>query len=81
MKQKIITIKAKGKSGFTRTLGEIEFSQMIDKDDFDIITSQKDDGDGIPDSNWTKSDIMNYLESKSIDFKSSDNKADLLALC
>ena len=41
MKQKIITIKAKGKSGFTRTLGEIEFSQMIDKDDFDIITSQK----------------------------------------
>ena len=67
-------------NGFTRTIGENEFNGMIDKADYNC-TSVKDDGDGIPDSNWTKADIMNYLESKSIDFKSSDKKADLLALC
>ena len=67
-------------NGFTRTIGENEFNGMIDKADYNF-TSAKDDGDGVPDSNWTKADIKNYLESKSIDFKSSDNKADLLALC
>ena len=41
MKQKIITIKSKNKSGFTRTLGEVEFSQMIDKDNFEIIEQPK----------------------------------------
>ena len=41
MKQKIITIKSKNKSGFTRTLGEVEFSQMIDKDNFEIIEESK----------------------------------------
>ena len=53
---------------------------MIDKADYNF-TSLKDDGDGIPDDNWTKKDIMNYLESKNIDFKSSENKATLLAMC
>ena len=61
MKQKIITIKSKNKAGFTRTLGEVECSQMMDKDNFEIITSTKDEGDGLPDDNWTKKEIISYL--------------------
>ena len=73
-------VKIVNKHGFTRTIADIEFNNMIDKADY-TITSVKDDGDGIPDDNWTKKDIMNYLESKNIDFKSSENKATLLAMC
>ena len=41
MKQKFVTIKAKGKTGFTRLVGEIEYSQMIDKDDYEVVESTK----------------------------------------
>jgi len=78
-KVKMVTIKNKF-NGFTRTVGEPEFNNMIDKADYDL-TSSKDDGDGIPDTNWTKSDIMGYMKSKGIDFKASESKADLLAKC
>ena len=81
MKQKIITIKSKNKAGFTRTLGEVEFSQMIDKDNFEIITSTKDEGDGLPDDNWTKKEIISYLKAKGVDFKSKETKDVLLAKC
>ena len=76
---KMVTIKNKF-NGFTRTVGEPEFNNMIDKADYNY-TSAKDDGDGVPDDNWTKSEIMNYMESKGIDFKSSEKKSDLLAKC
>ena len=78
-KVKMVTIKNKF-NGFTRTVGEPEFNNMIDKADYDL-TSSRDDGDGIPDDNWNKTDIMSYLESKGIEFKSSEKKADLLAKC
>ena len=39
MKQKFFTIMAKNKKlgGFKRIVGEVEFSQMIDKDDYEIV--------------------------------------------
>mgnify|MGYP003154990285 CR=1 FL=1 len=40
MKQKFITIRHKGKSKHTRILGEVEFANMIDKDDFEIISER-----------------------------------------
>ena len=79
-KLKMVTIRNKF-NGFTRTVGEPEFNNMIDKADY-TFTSLSDAGnDGVPDDNWTKNDIMNYLENKGIDFKSSEKKADLLAKC
>ena len=43
MKQEMFTIKAKNKKlgGFSRVVGEVEFSQMIDKDNFEIIEESK----------------------------------------
>ena len=43
MKQEIITIKAKNKKlgGFSRVVGEVEFSQMIDKDDYEVVVKEK----------------------------------------
>ena len=76
---KMVTIKNKF-NGFTRTVGEPEFNNMIDKDDYDC-TSSKDDGDGLPDSGWTKNDITSWLTNKGISFKASESKADLLAKC
>ena len=42
MKQEIITIKAKNKKlgGFSRVVGEVEFSQMIDKDDYEVVVKE-----------------------------------------
>ncbi len=40
MKQKFITIRHKGKSKHTRKLGEVEFFNMIDKDDFEIVAER-----------------------------------------
>ena len=67
-------------TGFTRTIAENEFNNMIDKADYNC-TSLKDDGDGIPDDNWTKKDITAYLRAKGIAYKSSYNKAKLLGMC
>ena len=72
----MITIKSK-LNGFTRTVGEPEFNGMIDKADYEV-TSVKDDGDGIPDSNWTAKELKAYMDSNSIEYKASDNKANLL---
>ena len=43
MKQEIITIEAKNKKlgGFSRVVGEVEFSQMIDKDDYEVVVKAK----------------------------------------
>ena len=77
---KWVTIKNKF-NGFIRRIGEPEFNNMIDKDDY-VLTSLSDVGnDNVPDDNWTKNDIMSYLENKGIDFKTSEKKADLLAKC
>ena len=79
-KLKMVTIKNKF-NGFIRRIGEPEFNNMIDKADY-VLTSLSDAGnDDVPDDNWTKNDIMSYLENKGIDFKSSEKKADLLAKC
>ena len=72
-----VTIKNKH-NGFSRTIAESEFNGMIDKADYEII-SVNDDGDGIPDSNWTAKELKAYMDSNSIEYKASDNKAKLLA--
>ena len=43
MKQEMFTIKAKNKKlgGFSRVVGEVEFSQMIDKDDYEVVVKEK----------------------------------------
>ena len=43
MKQEMLTIKAKNKKlgGFSRVVGEVEFSQMIDKDDYEVVVKEK----------------------------------------
>ena len=42
MKQEMFTIKAKNKKlgGFSRVVGEVEFSQMIDKDDYEVVVKE-----------------------------------------
>tara|TARA_Y100000310_G_scaffold215995_1_gene216950 strand:- start:66 stop:302 length:237 start_codon:yes stop_codon:yes gene_type:complete len=42
MKQEMLTIKAKNKKlgGFSRVVGEVEFSQMIDKDDYEVVVKE-----------------------------------------
>ena len=72
-----VTIKNKH-NGFLRAIAESEFNGMIDKADYEII-SVNDDGDGIPDSNWTAKELKAYMDSNSIEYKASDNKAKLLA--
>ena len=72
-----VTIKNKY-NGFLRAIAESEFNGMIDKADYEII-SVNDDGDGIPDSNWTAKELKAYMDSNSIEYKASDNKAKLLA--
>ena len=67
-------------NGFTRTIGEPEFNGMIDKADYNC-TSVSDDGDGIPDDNWTVGDIKNYLDHNNIEYTGTHNtKSKLLAL-
>ena len=79
MSHNMITIVNKH-TGFTRTIAENEFNNMIDKADYNC-TSLKDDGDGIPDDNWTVSDIKAYLRANNIPYTGSHNtKAKLLEL-
>ena len=78
MEQKFITIKSKGKGGFTRTLGEIEFNNMIDKDDYEIVAAKKSASPS-PDDTWTNAKIKEYLDGEGISYDSKDNKATLLA--
>ena len=73
----MITIKSK-LNGFTRTVGEPEFNGMIDKADYEVI-GVKDYGDVIPDNSWTAKELKAYMDSNSIEYKASDNKAKLLA--
>ena len=76
---KMVTIRNKF-TGLTRTVGEPEFNNMIDKNDYSV-TSSKDDGDGLPDSNWSVNDIKVYLDSNKIEYNSTHKtKAQLLAL-
>ena len=55
---------------------------MSNYDKVDIPVSEKDDGDGKPDMNWTKSDIQKWLDAKGITYGKSNNitKSDLIAL-
>ena len=76
LKYDMITIKSK-LNGFTRTVGEPEFNVMIDKSDYEIISVK--DGDDLPDKGWTAKELKAYMDSNSIAYKSSDNKAELLA--
>ena len=57
MKQEIITIEAKNKKlgGFSRVVGEVEFSQMIDKDDYEITK-----GEISPARSLKKVDVVPY---------------------
>ena len=76
-KVNLITIKNK-QNGFTRTLGEPEFNGMIDKADYEVVTSKKSVDPG-PNSSWTNAKIQAYLDDKDIKYASSDNNATLLA--
>ena len=78
-KHDMITIVNKH-NGFTRTIAENEFNNMIDKADYNC-TSVKDDGDGIPDNNWSVDEIKDYLDHNNIEYTGTHNtKAKLLAL-
>ena len=77
---KMVTIKSK-LNGFTRTVGEPEFNNMIDKSDYEIITSSKSDQNGKPDTGWSMKDIRSYLDDQGIAHTSTHNtKVKLLAL-
>ena len=83
-KVKLITIMHK-LNGLTRTLGEPEFNGMIDKADYEIETistssSSQDIKSESPDKSWSNDDIRTYLNSKNIEYKTRDSKAQLLAL-
>ncbi len=75
-KVKLITIMHK-LNGLTRTLGEPEFNGMIDKADYEVVTSKKS-VDSSPDDTWTKDKIKEYMDSESIAYNSGDTKQDLL---
>jgi len=72
-----ITIKNK-QSGFTRMLGEPEFNGMIDKADYEVVTSKKS-ASSSPDDTWTNAKIKEYLDGEGVSYDSKDNKATLLA--
>ena len=72
-----ITIKNK-QNGFIRTLGEPEFNGMIDKADYNIVTSKKAESSN-PDTSWTNAKIQAYLDDKGIKYSTIDNKATLLS--
>ena len=74
----MITIKSK-LNGFTRTLGEPEFNNMIDKADYDIVDTKKTESSS-PDNTWTNAKIREYLDGKGVSYDSKDNKATLLSL-
>ena len=76
-KVNLITIKNK-QNGFTRTVGEPEFNGMIDKADYEVVTSKKS-ADPSPDSSWTNKEIQSYLTDRGIEFTLADNKATLLS--
>tara|TARA_Y100000310_G_scaffold31915_1_gene30258 strand:+ start:317 stop:562 length:246 start_codon:yes stop_codon:yes gene_type:complete len=75
-KVKLITIKNKLNS-FTRTLGEPEFNNMIDKADYDIISAEKSVSPS-PSKSWTNAELKEYMDSNSIEYNSGDTKQDLL---
>ena len=54
-KVNFITIKNR-QNGFTRTLGEPEFNGMMDKADYEIVTTKKSTAPN-PDETWTKVEI------------------------
>ena len=68
-------------TGEIKTIDEKDLNIRHIAQNFVVITSDKDDGDAIPDDNWRKADIIAYLKAKDIDFKTSEKKADLLAKC
>ena len=77
---KMVTIKSK-LNGFTRTVGEPEFNNMIDKSDYEIITSSKSDQNGKPDTGSTMKEIRAWLDAQNITHTSTHNtKVKLLAL-
>ena len=76
-KVNFITIKNKY-NGFTRSLGEPEFNGMIDKADYEVVTSKKS-ASSSPDDTWTNAKIKEYLDGEGISYDSKDNKATLLA--
>ena len=76
-KVKFITIKNKY-NGFTRSLGEPEFNGMIDKADYEVVTSKKS-ASSSPDDTWTNAKIKEYLDGEGVSYDSKDNKATLLA--
>lgn len=58
-----------------------EFENMLDKDDYTKVTSDKDDGDGKPDDKWTIAEIKEWLTASEIEYTGTHNtKAKLLAL-
>tara|TARA_Y100000310_G_scaffold340766_1_gene437680 strand:+ start:1675 stop:1908 length:234 start_codon:yes stop_codon:yes gene_type:complete len=73
----MITIKSK-LNGFTRTVGEPEFNNMIDKADYEIVDTVKTEN-STPDNTWTNAKIRDYLDSKNISYETKDNKATLLS--
>ena len=75
-KVNFITIKNR-QNGFTRTLGEPEFNGMIDKADYEIVTS-KNGKSSSPDDTWKVIELTDYLRDKGISIGRNPSKADLL---
>lgn len=78
--KKWFTIKHKFSNHIKKVL-PWEFENMMDKGDYAKVTSDKDDGDGMPDKNWTISDIKAWLDANKIEYTGTQNtKSKLLAL-
>ena len=43
-----------------------------------VESSEKDEGDKIPDSTWKKSELKEYMDANSISYNGGDTKQDLL---
>jgi hypothetical protein len=68
-------------TGQVKTVTKSALGALHIRDFYDVLTSDKDDGDAKPDSSWRKADIVKYLKAKKIAFKAAESKADLLAKC
>ena len=76
-KLNMVTIKSK-LNGFTRTVRQNEFNNMIDKADYEVVTTKKS-ASSSPDDTWTNAKIKEYLDGEGVSYDSKDNKTALLA--
>ena len=74
-----VTIKNKH-NGFLRAIAESEFNGMIDKADYDIVSTEKTISAN-PDKSWTVDNIKKWLDDNGVVYTGTHNtKPKLLAL-